>query len=73
MSQIVKLKDYKIAKKFEEDFASIDKVIDLSIRGLVNFKQYKPVVAILHEMNNQRTILQAHNKVAKKILDKDSK
>ena len=68
---VVKLKDYRIAKDFEKDYLSIKKVLDLTSRGLACFKQYKPVMAILNEITTQKMILDAHDKVAKKILDKE--
>lgn len=66
---VTKLSDYKIAKQFEKDYKHISKVLDLTIRGLSNFKQYKPVVAVLHELNNQKSILELHLKTAKRIMN----
>lgn len=70
---VTKLADYRTAKKFEEDYKTIALVMDLTIKGLSNFKHYKPVIAVLHELNNQKSILDLHLKTAKKIMNKEAK
>lgn len=66
---LVKLKDYKIAKKYKTDSTEILKVIDLATRALIHFKYYTPVKKILSEMNDQKAILLAHLATADKLLN----
>ena len=68
---VVKLGDYKIAKKFREDSESFLKVLDLSARGLSPFKHYKPIASVLRELKDQEAILKAHLTTAHKILAKE--
>jgi hypothetical protein len=66
---VVKLSDYKVAKQFSADLRYIERIIDLSLRGLENYKKYKPVMQLIADLNNQRSILKAHENTAKKILN----
>jgi hypothetical protein len=65
---VVKLHDFKVAKKFKEDSKEIMKVIDLSLRALTLYKYYTPVKKIINELTDQKSILQAHLNTAEKVL-----
>ena len=67
---LVKLNDYKIAKKFKADSIEIMKVINLTNKALAHFKYYTPVKKILLEIENQTAILNAHLSTADKLLKK---
>lgn len=70
---LIKLKDYKVAKTFKADSEEILKVITLSTKALTFYKHYKPVAALIRELKNQEVILNAHLNTANKILSKDAK
>jgi len=66
---LINLKSYRLAKEFEKDSKDMLKVIDLTQRGLVIFRHYKPIKAILAVLTDQKAILQAHLVTANKILE----
>lgn len=68
---LVKLKDYKIAKRYKSDSEHFLKVLDLSSRGLEPFKTYVPIKRILAEIHDQTALLKAHLNTAEKILSKE--
>lgn len=70
LSMITNLRSYRLAKKLKKDSESFLRVIDLSIRGLKPFVVYVPIKKILHELEEQKGILQSHLNTAEKILSK---
>lgn len=68
---LVKLKDYKIARKYKQDSVEILKVLDLTTRALSLYKYYTPVKKILANIVDERAILMAHLNTAEKLLKKD--
>lgn len=66
---IVNIQHYKTARQYVKDAKIILKVLDLTVRGLSPFAQYKPVSSILNEITNSRTMLEIHLKTANKILN----
>lgn len=66
---IVDINHYKVAKKYVEDSKIILKILDLAVRGLTPFSQYKPVKSVLNEISNSVTILNIHLKTADKIIN----
>lgn len=68
---VVKIKDYRIAKKYSQDSIEILKVLDLTTRALSLYKYYTPVKKILASIVDEKAILMAHLNTAEKLLKKD--
>jgi hypothetical protein len=60
-------KDYKLAKIFCNDLELILKIVGLAIRGLEQFRHYKPVTRLLYNLKEEKTILESHLDKYKKV------
>lgn len=63
------VKQVKKAEKVLEDFAMIEKVLDLTRRSLVNFQHYVAVTDTLQSVAQNLSILNAHKKRFQRIVD----
>lgn len=70
MSDIVNIKDYKIAKVVVADLEKVIQVIDLTIQALSYYKKYGPVSQIISNLQTNKTILEINYSKYKRILDK---
>lgn len=70
---VVSLKDYKEAKIHLENLNHIKKVLDLTVRGLVNFKVYTPAYESIYYLEGQLIMVNAYIKRYNKVLKKEKK
>jgi len=65
---ILNLKNYKLAKIFKNDITKILEHVNQSIINLTPYIKYKPVVKMLAELRDQKSMLEAHLKNCNKII-----
>lgn len=70
---IVSIKEYKEAKVHLENLNHIKKVLDLTLRGLVNFKAYTPAYESIYYLEGQLIMVNAYIKRYNKVLKKEKK
>ena len=64
-----KFKDHKKYKLISEDLHGILKIINLSINALHPYRKYKPVMEVISNLQNNKTLLELHDKKINKLLE----
>jgi hypothetical protein len=62
-------KSYKNAKKYSKDLIEILKILNVSIKALNKYKNYKLVKEILKELNLRKSLLELYNDKYKKVVE----
>jgi len=70
MSNLINIKEYKIAKVLVKDLETIIKTIDLTIQALSYYKKYGSVSQIISNLQTNRALLETSYIKYKRILDK---
>jgi hypothetical protein len=70
MSDVINIKEYKLAKVLVSDLEKIILIIDLTIQGLSYYKKYEPVSLIISNLQTNKTLLEISHSKYKRILEK---
>lgn len=69
MSNISNLHKYKRAKVIVKDLNDIIKAMSLSIQALTFFKKYAPVMDAIHNLKDNKVLLEIHLDKQKRIVE----
>lgn len=64
---------YKEAKSVSPHLKTIIEILNLTYRGLSIYKHFIPVTKVLHVINEQKSILEAHKSKYEKIIKEKGK